>query len=281
MVAACDGQADAPRAAAMERAAERCGRRSRTARPSGGRRSTRCWASRPRTGSACGSTSSGCRRRGPGSAAARTSSGSRRTGSGRRRSSGDPLEHLVARYLRAFGPGVAQGRRELHGLKLGDLKPALAALELERYASEYGRGAARRPGRPLPGGDVAAPVRFLPTWDAALLVHARRTQVLPERFRPLHLPREEAAVRARRSSSTARWPGRGGTRTGRSGSSRSSRCRTRCSTRSARPRSRSPRSTPEGRAPPRPRPAAVDAPGRAWHRGGASSSSGRRPLPRA
>jgi hypothetical protein len=28
-------------------------------------------------------------------------------------------------------------------------------------------------------------VRFLPTWDAALLVHARRTGVLPERYRPL------------------------------------------------------------------------------------------------
>jgi len=28
-------------------------------------------------------------------------------------------------------------------------------------------------------------VRFLPTWDAALLVHARRTGILPERFRPL------------------------------------------------------------------------------------------------
>ena len=29
------------------------------------------------------------------------------------------------------------------------------------------------------------PVRLLPTWDATLLVHARPTQVLPERFRPL------------------------------------------------------------------------------------------------
>jgi hypothetical protein len=26
-------------------------------------------------------------------------------------------------------------------------------------------------------------VRFVPTWDAVLLVHARRTQILPERFR--------------------------------------------------------------------------------------------------
>jgi hypothetical protein len=28
-------------------------------------------------------------------------------------------------------------------------------------------------------------VRFLPTWDATLLVHARRTQILPEDYRPL------------------------------------------------------------------------------------------------
>jgi len=28
-------------------------------------------------------------------------------------------------------------------------------------------------------------VRFLPTWDAMLLVHARRTTVLPEKYRPL------------------------------------------------------------------------------------------------
>ena len=28
-------------------------------------------------------------------------------------------------------------------------------------------------------------MRFLPTWDATLLVHARRTQILPEAYRPL------------------------------------------------------------------------------------------------
>ena len=27
-------------------------------------------------------------------------------------------------------------------------------------------------------------MRFLPVWDAVLLVHARRTGILPERFRP-------------------------------------------------------------------------------------------------
>ena len=40
------------------------------------------------------------------------------------------------------------------------------------------------PRAPLPDPDTPAPVRFLPTWDASLLVHARRTGVLPEEHRP-------------------------------------------------------------------------------------------------
>ena len=42
----------------------------------------------------------------------------------------------------------------------------------------------RLPGAPLPDEDAKAPVRFLPTWDATLLVHARRTLILPEHHRP-------------------------------------------------------------------------------------------------
>jgi hypothetical protein len=36
----------------------------------------------------------------------------------------------------------------------------------------------------LPDPDTPAPVRFLPTWDATLLAHARRKQILPEPYRP-------------------------------------------------------------------------------------------------
>ena len=39
-------------------------------------------------------------------------------------------------------------------------------------------------GGPIPAEDTPVPVRFLPTWDATLLVHARRTQILPEPLRP-------------------------------------------------------------------------------------------------
>ncbi len=41
------------------------------------------------------------------------------------------------------------------------------------------------PGGQLPDPDAPAPPRFLAVWDAALLVHARRTLILPEVFRPL------------------------------------------------------------------------------------------------
>jgi hypothetical protein len=35
----------------------------------------------------------------------------------------------------------------------------------------------------LPDPEMPAPVRFLPHWDASLLVHARRTGIVPEPFR--------------------------------------------------------------------------------------------------
>ena len=98
---------------------------------------------------------------------------------------GDPVERLVARYLRAFGPASRKDVASFTGLKLGQLKAAFAALPLDRYASEEGEELLDVPDGLLPGGDAEAPIRFIPTWDAALLVHARRTQVLPERFRPL------------------------------------------------------------------------------------------------
>jgi hypothetical protein len=36
---------------------------------------------------------------------------------------------------------------------------------------------------PLPDPETPAPVRFLPTWEATLLVHCRRSGILPEEFR--------------------------------------------------------------------------------------------------
>jgi hypothetical protein len=59
----------------------------------------------------------------------------------------------------------------------------LERLKLRRFADERGGELLDLPRGPLPDPETPAPVRFLPTWDATLLVHARRTQILPERYR--------------------------------------------------------------------------------------------------
>jgi hypothetical protein len=64
------------------------------------------------------------------------------------------------------------------------LAPAFERLRPRRFRDERGEELLDLPRAPLPDRDTPAPVRFLPTWDATLLVHARRTQIVPERHRP-------------------------------------------------------------------------------------------------
>jgi hypothetical protein len=94
------------------------------------------------------------------------------------------LAHLLRRYLLGFGPARLADAASWAGVPVAKLKPAAERLELRTFRDEDGKTLLDLPGAPLPG-DVPIPVRFLPTWDATLLVHARRTQILPERFRPL------------------------------------------------------------------------------------------------
>jgi hypothetical protein len=93
-------------------------------------------------------------------------------------------EQLVRRYLAGFGPASAKDVASFTGLTVGALRRALAALELRRFRGEDGAELLDLPDAPLPDPDTPAPPRFLPTWDATLLVHARRTGLLPEEHRP-------------------------------------------------------------------------------------------------
>lgn len=95
------------------------------------------------------------------------------------------LEHLLRRYLAGFGPAKLADAAGWAGVPVTRLRPAAERLELRTFRDEEGKKLLDLPNAPLPGGDTPAPARFLPTWDATLLVHARRTQILPERFRPL------------------------------------------------------------------------------------------------
>jgi Winged helix DNA-binding domain len=94
------------------------------------------------------------------------------------------LELLVRRYLGGFGPGSLKDLASWAGLPPVVLAPAVERLKLRRFRDERGGELLDLPRAPLPEGETPAPVRFLPTWDATLLVHARRTQILPERYRP-------------------------------------------------------------------------------------------------
>ena len=94
------------------------------------------------------------------------------------------LDHLVRRYLNAFGPARPHDVADWAGLPLPTVTEALGRAKLRRFRDESGRELVDVPRGPLPDPETPAPLRFLPVWDATLLVHARRTGILPETYRP-------------------------------------------------------------------------------------------------
>jgi winged helix DNA-binding protein len=94
------------------------------------------------------------------------------------------LELLIRRYLQGFGPAAPADVAGWAGLPLTPVNAELERLELRRFRDEQGGLLVDLPRAPLPGADTPAPARFLPTWDATLLVNCRRTQILPEEHRP-------------------------------------------------------------------------------------------------
>jgi Winged helix DNA-binding domain len=96
----------------------------------------------------------------------------------------DGLELLVRRYLGGFGPAYKADIADFAGVPITRIGEVLERLQLRRFRDEDGKELLDLPRAPLPDPDTPAPPRFLPVWDATLLVHARRTQILPEEYRP-------------------------------------------------------------------------------------------------
>ncbi len=95
----------------------------------------------------------------------------------------DAIDHLVRRYLAGFGPASIADIASYTGLSRTELAAPLGRLRVRRFRSASGDELLDVPRAPLPDPETPAPVRLLPTWDATLLVHARRAGVLPERHR--------------------------------------------------------------------------------------------------
>jgi hypothetical protein len=93
-------------------------------------------------------------------------------------------ELLVRRYLGGFGPSTLAEIASWAGMGVRDIAPVVERIDHVTYETEDGATLIDLPGAPLPDGETPVPIRFLPTWDATLLVHARRTQILPEEHRP-------------------------------------------------------------------------------------------------
>jgi hypothetical protein len=95
------------------------------------------------------------------------------------------LPAMVERYLAGFGPASVRDIASFLGMTASPVKAVVSTMRLRRFRAEDGTELLDVEDGPLPDPETDAPARFLPTWDAILLVHARRTQVLPEAYRPL------------------------------------------------------------------------------------------------
>ncbi len=94
------------------------------------------------------------------------------------------IAEVARRRLAAFGPATPAEVADWAGVTPAEAGAALDGMALRHLRDEAGRDLLDLPRAPLPDPDTPAPPRFLPTWDAALLVHCRHAAILREEDRP-------------------------------------------------------------------------------------------------
>lgn len=92
-------------------------------------------------------------------------------------------ELAVRRYLGGFGPAPVRDIASWAGLPVGEITTAAAGMRLRRFRDADGGELLDLPRLPIPDPETPVPVRFLPTFDAVLLVNCRRARILPEEYR--------------------------------------------------------------------------------------------------
>ena len=105
----------------------------------------------------------------------------------------EALQHLVRRYLGAFGPATAADLSQWSGLAVGSVRSAIATLDsagdLRRFSDDRGRELLDLEGAPLPDADTPASPRLLPMWDSTLLAFADRTRLISDQDRRVVIAR--------------------------------------------------------------------------------------------
>lgn len=99
------------------------------------------------------------------------------------------VDHLVERYLAAFGPASLADAASWSGLPVATLRPAIERLErdgrLWRGRTETGRSLVDLAAAPRPDGSLPVPPRLLAMWDSVLLAFADRSRVISDEARAI------------------------------------------------------------------------------------------------
>ena len=89
------------------------------------------------------------------------------------------FDHLVRRYLTAFGPASKHDVAQWAGIpRLGPIDASLARLTLRTFRDEQGRTLYDIPRAPLPDADTTVAPKLVPRFDNLVLAHADRTRIL-------------------------------------------------------------------------------------------------------
>lgn len=95
------------------------------------------------------------------------------------------IEHLIRRYLGAFGPASLADIARFAGQVPPRIRPVLERLapKLRRFSDERGRVLYDLPRAPRPPAESPAPVRFLPRYDELLIGYEQRDRVIAKEAR--------------------------------------------------------------------------------------------------
>ena len=93
----------------------------------------------------------------------------------------EAFDHLVRRYLGAYGPATKQDIGQWAGIpRLKPIVESLGRLSVRTFTDERGRILYDLPRAPLPDPETPVPVRLVPRFDNLVLSHADRSRVLGE-----------------------------------------------------------------------------------------------------